>query len=95
MLVKLETIYFNFPVAIRCWNKLGLLWCNSSPISERILLAKSNFTGPCFFEIFRMRGLEYMESAQRSYFQYSIIKLWLMESVLPFRFTSSQIPDKA
>jgi hypothetical protein len=62
-----------------------MLWCNSSPIPERILLAKSNFIGPCFFEIFACAAWNIWKVRNDliSEIKHQALQ---MESVLPFRY---------
>jgi hypothetical protein len=52
MLETRDHLFFECPYAQECWHKTQIQWNMSVLIQERILMAKNNFTGPCFMETF-------------------------------------------
>jgi hypothetical protein len=46
-----DHLFFECFFAVQCWHRLNIHWDMSQPISERLLSARANFTGPCFMEI--------------------------------------------
>jgi hypothetical protein len=52
---ELETrdhLFFNCTFAHECWTTIGIVWDSNLPISDRIIIARAAFRGPCFMEIF-------------------------------------------
>jgi hypothetical protein len=47
-----DHLFFQCSFAQECWGSVGIQWDNSLSISNRLLLARSMFMGPCFMEIF-------------------------------------------
>ena len=45
-----EHLFFLCPFAKSCWEKIGVSWDCSLHVSQRFLMAKNSFTGPCFME---------------------------------------------
>uniref|UniRef100_A0ACD5WUQ5 Uncharacterized protein n=1 Tax=Avena sativa TaxID=4498 RepID=A0ACD5WUQ5_AVESA len=43
--------FFACPFALSCWDLLNIKWDCSLTISQRFLIAKGEFEGPCFMEI--------------------------------------------
>jgi hypothetical protein len=51
---RLETrdhLFFGCSFAQQCWDAIGIVWNLEMPISNRIILVKRNFDGPCFMEV--------------------------------------------
>ena len=46
-----DHLFFDCPFAKSCWEKIGIMWDLSLHVSSRFLVAKQNFTGPCFLEV--------------------------------------------
>ena len=47
-----DQLFFTCPFANRCWDTIHIDFENIGHIHSRILKTKSDFTGPCFMEIF-------------------------------------------
>jgi hypothetical protein len=47
-----DHLFFGCDFAQECWDATSIQWTLAGSISDRFLLAKNNFTGPCFVETF-------------------------------------------
>src|SRR4051812_34550103 len=47
-----DHLFFRCQFATICWLLVGISWDCNLELSQRIVKAKSVFTGPCFMEIF-------------------------------------------
>jgi hypothetical protein len=47
-----QHLFFSCDFASQCWDFLGIQWMANGQFSEIFARAKTNHTGPCFFEVF-------------------------------------------
>ena len=48
----LQHLFFACPFAIRCWQTIGIQWQYGTPFFQMLEIAKHNFNGTFFMEIF-------------------------------------------